>query len=131
MALVGAVAVAQARNISGGVNPSATLPGARNRFGSRGPLSRLLGGHFHNLDCTLQRACYNRLFTTVNNTSLEGHSFLERVLRHVGDTWPASNAVLSGIVLDVREKRKIITTDLNAIIRSLRNLLRYRVGQDY
>ena len=43
------------------------------------------------------------------------------------DTWPASNAVLSGIVADVKEEKSIIslyiTTDLYAIIRTLRNTI--------
>ena len=61
----GAVAVAEARNISGGVNPSVKLPAAPQPFGSRGPLSRLLGGHL-SLIARSRELAYNRLFTTVN-----------------------------------------------------------------
>ena len=72
-------------------------------------MSRLLGGHFHNLG-TLQRAYANiPIYQSKSTPTLESHSFLERVLRHVRDTWPASNAVLSGIVADVKEENSIIS----------------------
>ena len=70
----GAVAVAQARNISGGVNPSVKLPAAPQPFGSRGPLSRLLGGHL-SLIARSRELAYNRLFTTVNTISLRASAF--------------------------------------------------------
>ena len=82
-----AVAVARARNISGGVNPPALLvcycPVRRNRSGSRGPLSRLLGGHFHQLDSALQRAWKQPDIHHSEYDIVESHSFLERVLTHV------------------------------------------------
>ena len=82
-----AVAVARARNISGGVNPSALLvcncPVRRNRSGSRGPLSRLLGGHFHQPDSALQRAWKQPVIHHSEYNIVESHSFLERVLTHV------------------------------------------------
>ena len=99
----GAVAVAQARNISGGVNPSVKLPAAPQPFGSRGPLSRLLGGHL-SLTARSRELAYNRLFTTVNTTSLRASAFWN-VCCH---TWPVSSTALDRIVL---EKEKIIIFD--------------------
>ena len=52
----GAVAVAEARNILGGVNPPVQLPTAPQPFWLKGPLEPPLGGHFHHTDSALQRA---------------------------------------------------------------------------
>ena len=70
----GAVAVAEARNILGGVNPPVQLPTARNRSGSRGPLSRLLGGHLH-LIARSRELANPRTFTIVNIPSLRAIAF--------------------------------------------------------
>ena len=103
-------AVAAARNISGGVNPPALLvcdcPVRRNRSGSRGPLSRLLGGHFHILG-TLQRAYTHILIYQSKSTqTLESHSFLERALRHVGWTWPARTLTWAGSCQTWRKRER-------------------------
>ena len=68
MALVGAVAVAQARNISGGVNPSAELPGAPQPFWLEGPLEPPFGRYFHNLVRSRELTPISR-FTRVNQHS--------------------------------------------------------------
>ena len=120
------------------VNPPAHCPVHRNHSGSRGPLSRLLGGHFHNLG-TLQRAYANILIYQSKSTpTLESHSFLERVLLHDCHTWPVSTVALGRIVLDDKKREIYIiipltgeSTDLNAIDTSLRILVRDRGCQDH
>ena len=78
-----AVAVAQARNISGGVNPSASLPGAPQPSRLEGPLEPPFGRTFSQ-PCTLQRAYANtKIYQSKSTFLLESHSFLERVLTHV------------------------------------------------
>ena len=66
-----------------GVNPSVKLPAAPQPFGSKGPLSRLLGGHFHLLDSAFQRAWKQPVIHHSEYNIVESHSFLERVLTHV------------------------------------------------
>ena len=96
------------------VNPSALLvcncPVRRNRSGSRGPLSRLLGGYFHNLVRSRELTPIPR-FTRVNPHSYWRAIAFWNVYCH---TWPVSSIALGRIVLD--EKREIYitikTTDL-------------------
>ena len=90
-------------------------------------MSRHLGGLFSQ-PCTLQRAYADTLiYQSKSNPILESQSFLECELSDVHDTWPVSNAVLDGIVADVKEEKIIIdlciTTDLHAITRTLRNTI--------
>ena len=70
----GAVAVAPARNISGGVNPSVKLPAAPQPFRLEGPLEPPVGGHFH-LIARSRELAYNRTFTTVNIPSSRASAF--------------------------------------------------------
>ena len=74
----GAVAVAEARNILGGVNPPVQLPTAPQPFWLKGPLEPPFGRTF-TPDCALQRACIPLIIHHSEYPIFESHSFLERV----------------------------------------------------
>ena len=71
-------AVAEARNILGGVNPPVQLPSAPQPFWLEGPLEPPFGRTF-TPDCALQRACKPLIIHHSEYPIYESHSFLERV----------------------------------------------------
>ena len=128
----GAVAVAEARNILGGVNPPVQLPTAPQPFWLKGPLEPPFGRTF-TPDCALQRACKPLNIHHSEYPILESHSFLERVCCSTS----SGQERLRG--LSVLEKEQIIIFDSrtystrpNTLLEKLlRILIRYRGCQHY